>query len=634
MDSSQPSSANPTAALDQVFSLLKAKDDTSRFVGLSLLRSLLDSNEELRSNTAIITQCWNSIPNTFLIKLLESQTSKKKKSDEETRDLITLAISVVNIFANLVPQEEIEKEKMTEFCEPLIHVIPQCDQESQDVVFQVLRCIANSPKGATSMNPAKDWNWLDIAAKEKPVYYLKELGRLFGICYANFTMSKSDLRNWHDRLAIMIQQMAKENPAVLIETLADLSTEMPYLSLPDWPPDPTSLLPIIRTAIMTRPATKLRYAVVTLVANLLRQSDNHFSALLFNDTEQETRPQSSQPFSYVFINLLLIDIRTTIPSLMEILASPEYATTAIRLAASYDITTSFIMYLLQNSEPDTEITDNNTSSILPPDLLLKLRRDFSETFSLTLELFRDRWESAVTGASGLDPTARRDPETPLALTWDNPTVSPSEDPIILSGLRALSLWLREDDNPQLNEQAIGIMDMLIPLYSGSMGTDAKVDFIHPILTALCGIFPDSEDAVQAFLDEKGWDVLSKDLKQCFTQQVFPAHTQDLIRVLLMVVESDSVPQTQQSWMDIVRVMAKYTVPSVRDIEAMETLVGGWQLAVALILKAPRRVRKEMAEEVGTITRKAGGILDEAGERLEEGVKDGLQEIIEGFDGIS
>lgn len=151
---------------------------------------------------------------------------------------------------------------------------------------------------------------------------------------------------------------------------------------------------------------------------------------LFRSTGEEQRPDS-KPFAYIFINLVLIDIRTTIPSLMEILASPEYASTALRLAAAYDITSSFILYLLQNIGADTNFTHNAPPMILPPDLLLKLRRDFSETFSLTLEFFRDRWEATETGVSGLAPEARVDPNAPLTITWDNPFMKPAEDPILL-----------------------------------------------------------------------------------------------------------------------------------------------------------------------------------------------------------
>lgn len=323
---------------------------------------------------------------------------------------------------------------------------------------------------------------------------------------------------------------------------------------------------------------------------------------------------------------------------MEMLASQSYSTTAIRLADSYDILCSFIMYLLENLGPDTDFTDDSQPAILPPDLLLKLRRDFSETFSLTLEFFRDRWEATVTGASGLDPSARLDPNAPLTLTWDNPSLSPAGDPIVLAGLRALSLWLREDDNPQLHEQAVGNMDMFIPLYSASMLPDAKADFRHPIITAFSGIFPGSDDAVQAFLNHKGWPVLADDLVQCYRSLggqkancYPPTHMQDLIRVLIVVVESSAVPQSQQLWMETVRMMAKSSTPDVNDVETLETVVGGWHLAVSILSKAPKRLQRTFSGDARMIKGLAQRVLDKIGVAMGDGLGDSLIEIVEALE---
>jgi hypothetical protein len=395
---------------------------------------------------------------------------------------------------------------------------------------------------------------------------------------------------------------------------------------------------VVRAVILKSPTIKTRNSVVTFVASLLRgfPAGGQFADLLFRDT-RALSDDSSNPFSYLFINLLLIDVRTTIPLLMETLGSSSYSTTTLRLAASYDIISSFIMYLLQNLGDDTDFKEGSQfSAILPPDLLLKLRRDFSETFSLTLEFFRDRWEATVTGVSGLDASARVDPDAPLAITWDNPSVAPSEDPILLAGLRALSLWLREDDNPQLHEQAIGIMDMLIPLYLSSAAPDSKIDFRHPILTAFLGIFPASENAVQSFLDQKGWKVLADDLEISFrllgsySLQPVPLHTHDLIRVFILIVESDAVPRSPNLWMEIVRQMANCTIPSVEDGQALETLVGGWQLVVALVMKAPTQIKKTIIQELRDIVTKARIISKEVG-KLDPGTREGLTEVIDGLE---
>lgn len=297
------------------------------------------------------------------------------------------------------------------------------------------------------------------------------------------------------------------------------------------------------------------------------------------------------------------------------------------------------MYLLQYLDQDADTMLGLAKSTLSPEQFLRIRKDFAETLSLTLEFFRDRWDATVSGAGGLDPSARNDPNTPLALTWDNPSVSPAGDPIILAGLRALSLWLREDENVELQQEAASLMDMFMALYSSSMDTGAKIDFRHAILTCLSGLLPETDNAVQAFLDQKGWNLLQDDLLRNIAfmdigiAQPISVHTQDIIRVLLLVVESETVPQTRLAWMTIVKQLAETRLPSFQDEDKLETLIGGWQLAVALIIKAPQSVKKTHTDNIKSIRQKAESILKEGKGSLDTELTDSLQEVIGGLDDV-
>ena len=319
---------------------------------------------------------------------------------------------------------------------------------------------------------------------------------------------------------------------------------------------------------------------------------------------------------------------------MANLVSPLYPKDALRLSACYDILSAFIMYLVRGIDEDPDITEHSAPNDLTPDLLLKLRRDLSETFSLTLEFFRDRWDATVSGAGELDPDARTDPNAPLPLTWDNPSIPPTEDPIIISGLRALSLWIREDDNSQLHKETIGVTDMLVSLYSSSITPDSRTDFRHPILLLLSGLLPLSDEAVQLFLDQNGWSILSSDLKQCFVlfQQdevrPLPALTQDLIRVLIAIVESDAVPQSREAWMDIVKLAAKLNIPSMRDKARLEILAGVWQLVVEIVSKAPKRLRAVVRGDAKVIQKKSEAILKQTREGLDDSTQESLIEVVE------
>ncbi|KAE9970923.1 hypothetical protein BLS_004683 [Venturia inaequalis] len=630
--------ANPQAAVDQTLTLLKTKDDTSRFVGLSLLRSLLDSNEQLRTNDKNLLQCWNAISNKFLIRLLKTQETKSKSKDE-ARNMVDLAVAVIHIFANLLPSQEVAEQKMIELCGPLLDAIPRLNSDPQKNAFQALQCITSTSSGANAVANFKNWKpIIDTASSNEDV--LIELFRLQRAAEKSDSMSLhqiSTLTSVIDTTILSIKDGGKLDSIKLLEALGELTSEKSYPQPPKWI---SYAIDLVRTTIRKQPTSRGRDACIKLVGNLIQglPPTNRFSYELFNESASQNN--DSNPFSYIFINLVLIEIRSTIPSLLESLASASYTSTALRLASCYDIMSAFILYLLQYLDQDANITKSPApSSTLSPEQFLRIRKDFAETLSMTLEFFRDRWDATVSGAGGLDPGARNDPNTPLALTWDNPSVSPAGDPIILAGLRALSLWLREDENVELAQEAASLMDMYMALYSSSMSTDAKVDFRHAILTCLTGLLVESDDVVQQFLDQKGWSLLQEDLLQNITSlsigatQSPAAHTQDIIRVLISVVESETVPQTRLPWMTIVKQLAEIRPPSLRDEEKLETLVGGWQLAVALIVKAPHNVKRAHAENIKSVQLKAKAILREVKNSLNVDLVESLGEVIEALEDI-
>ena len=99
------------AALDNTLEYLKAHDDTSRFVGLALLKSLLDNDESLRANPEVISKCWSAVSAKFLDRLLRAPESKHKRSDE-TKSMVELAVAVIHAFTMLLKAEAGEDEKL------------------------------------------------------------------------------------------------------------------------------------------------------------------------------------------------------------------------------------------------------------------------------------------------------------------------------------------------------------------------------------------------------------------------------------------------------------------------------------------------------------------------------------------
>lgn len=263
----------------------------------------------------------------------------------------------------------------------------------------------------------------------------------------------------------------------------------------------------IETIITSGHTSKERHHTTIIAASLLHR---YSPTLLFEhitptSAKGKTRATTSsdKPFVYFFLQLVLVDLRASFPALMESLTKPSYGTTAHRLAASFDIVAAFLGYLVT--------VDSFATFALTPDLLLKLRSDLSETFGLTLEFLRDRWDAAFAGAEGFEP-GHQDKGTPLGLTWDtNLRGGLLSDPLIMASVRALSLWLREEES--LRAEAGGMVDFFLGLWV--RGREAGVDYRVWVVGALEGIVEEDHGRAQ-FAKYGGWEVVWGDLKHVYS----------------------------------------------------------------------------------------------------------------------
>lgn len=116
-------------SLDQTLALLKAKDDTSRFVGLALLKSILDNKVDFLKDAEVIRRCWAAIPARFLDRLLRAPKNEER-SKEESLSMVKLAVAVLHTF--IVLSEDLsDDEKSVGRIEGLVDILawryPQCE---------------------------------------------------------------------------------------------------------------------------------------------------------------------------------------------------------------------------------------------------------------------------------------------------------------------------------------------------------------------------------------------------------------------------------------------------------------------------------------------------------------------------
>lgn len=289
--------------------------------------------------------------------------------------------------------------------------------------------------------------------------------------------------------------------------------------------------------------------------------------------------------------------------LLEQLNNPEYQASSTRIASALDVICIFIGFLVRCLEDESLDT-----VIMPPDNLLKLRKGISETLSIAIEFLRDRWDAAVSGAMGLHPDARTGKAETVTgshrtLGWDSATNPVEDDPLTLAAIRALALWLREDDNDQLRREALGLMDVFMDLYKRP--ADGGLDFRSPILVGLEGLMAVDEGR-EGLLKHDGWKLLSQDILETLRTEPTDLRSEDTsrgldaTRVLFDVVEQERAG-TAEEWMNLITAVAAWNPPE-QDIQQAqgELQAAVLQLSCAVLARASPGLRSRYKHSISAI----------------------------------
>lgn len=350
-----------------------------------------------------------------------------------------------------------------------------------------------------------------------------------------------------------------------------------------------------------------REAAIILAATSLHSFPLIFPSLLFGGARLADSSEDSKPLSYLFVKLLIVDIRSTIPYLQTSVSSNDLHTLE-RIAASYDILSAFVGFLIQLLD---EYPGLSTASVkISPSLLLQLRADTSEAMSLTIEFLRDRF----------DIFTKQPVDSNLIESIPSPAMVAAKDPLTLSQLRTLALWLRDDDNDALREEACSLISVFLPLYALAY---QSLELRSPILIAFEGIL-NTPEGVEAFLAADGWAILTLDLQNILSCSSGDTHHGiEIVRILLTVAESGFVGPVKEDWMKIIN-FACYD-SSYASSDGLELHVSIAQLAVEVLTRAPRDLRRKWLGAANQVRAMMMGILSR--ENLENSVKDGAEEVV-------
>ncbi|KAI1143926.1 DUF1941-domain-containing protein [Hypoxylon sp. FL0543] len=631
-DSGNGGAGTTTApSIEKIQQLLRTKDDTSRFVGLALLKSVLDNSPELQSDEAVISSLWNSISPKFLDRLLRagSQSGSEQKN---SKDMLDLAVAVIHTFAILLPDEARRDEKLLGRIPRLTNAVLQSSKETTPVIIETLLTLITVPEGAKIFANLEVDDWaplIEIAPEHSHVLTIFIWAWERGTTGLEDEQAREAMRAKIDSgIQSFVSSFIGTDATSLLEFISHVLRNLDESLIPRNPKWLGSVTKLIRNLSTNRPTSASRSAYTNCAGALLLIYPESTPRLLFLDEKD-----ASKPFSYLFINLILVDLRATLPSLLEKLNDPEYPRISQRLTSALDILTAFIGQLigwmeeLDNPKPEAHSTIRWLQ--MPPDLVIKLSSSIAETLAVTMEYLRDRWDASVAGAQGLHPEARTanahtDFGSRKTLAWDAKDESAATDAFILSAIRAIALWVRDDDGDALRKQAAGLMDMFMELYQGSSSASSQpngLDYRLPILAALEGVLRTSK-GIQAFNSYNGWNILSADMLRILeaSSTTAPLHEADIIRgtrialVLQIVAESEGVPP--EDWMGVVTAVAAYDVPMAeRDVDdgvLLDFQADILQLAKTLLTNANPGMRKRYVHSARAIR----GIAEQLRGRVE------------------
>ncbi|KXH66926.1 hypothetical protein CSAL01_02297 [Colletotrichum salicis] len=613
-----------TASLEQIQSMLKAKDDTSRFVGLALLKSVLDNSEELRNDADTVSGLWESISPKFLDRLLKTGSSTQS-SQKDAKNMVDLSVSVVHTFALLLPDQAKREKRLVGRMPLLVSSLLRSSKETSEMIIQTLLTLAAFPEGAKAFFDIEDVTPLVEVAPNNPSAL-----EIFSFAWINCMDIAEDRLVLKSKIDKTIQALVSTfngtDGVTLLEFLGKFLRNSDPKALPLNPKWIKTSVDFIKRLLTSRPTPEARNAYTIAAASLLEVYPSEASKLLFTSDEKDDKP-----FSYLFVTLLLTDTRASLPRLLELLNDSIYPAIAQRLGSAFDVTTHFIGYLVKSL--DDEIS-SPAALVMPPDFLLKIRRTISEALSLAIEFLRDRWDASVAGAFGLHPEARsKETDTSmgkrLTISWESKKSNVNEDPLILAAVKALAIWLREDDNDLLRKEAAGLTDLLLDLYKSS--SPLSLDFRSPILVGLEGILVEKA-GLEEFTTHNGWDVLTKDLVAILqstsisSDESEAARGMEIVRILLPIVEGEDTG-SREEWMALVTTLAAWNAPEAKQPALVqEAQIAALQLTTALLVGAPYGMRQRYVHSISAVLGIAAQLEKHVGsdDPLRESLDDVLQ----------
>ncbi|KAI1265187.1 DUF1941-domain-containing protein [Xylariaceae sp. FL1019] len=555
--------------IQKVRQLLAAKDDTSRFVGLLLLKTTLDNHassmqyEQITERTLwlkILTYChiqvWDSVSAKFLDRLIRTGSRPTSSKEEQARDMLNAAVAVIYTFTRLLNDCAVN-EKLYSRISGLINATLYASEETTQRILDSIHGLVQQPHGTTTggashLASLEVGNWtplIEIASKHDTVFLIFYWTWVEGTASAPVEVMQPKI---DEALQLFVSCFKRQNPTPLVEFFTRVLSNLNPLLRPSSPQWLQSVTSLMKQLSSSKPTEDGRRAYIHCSAVLLEVYPEQAPQLLFSDESQ-----ASERVAYLFVKMVQVDIMSTIHVLIPKLSTKEYGSISKRIAAALDITTSFVGFLIGSGEDDENEDEDLPQHSFSPDQILKIHEDLIRTVGDTMEFLRDRWDDHLAKARGIEPAQGQE-------------LSIFDDPVTAAAIRFIAAWLRDDDGETLRSQAAGLFDLFTKLYKLNLTSKESTELRLPILAATEGIIATEEGLEAIHTTEFVTRCLMPDLQHILLSQAPDLSSADYLRgsaiifTLDLIEENDDAPALKMAKPDVIDFIARSPILSHRE----------------------------------------------------------------------
>jgi Neurochondrin len=171
-----PLDAQDRANIEKIKSLLKPKnDDTQKFAGLALLKSVLNNSPRLRADPKLVhDHLWTSMDGKFVTRLIKTGSKPQLSAkDKDKESMLQLGVSVLHIFAVLLPESALAEAKFTDRISVLVPALLHSKGETIETLLQLLLTLASTEEGAKAILQVEDLSPLTETASTNPIQMIR-----------------------------------------------------------------------------------------------------------------------------------------------------------------------------------------------------------------------------------------------------------------------------------------------------------------------------------------------------------------------------------------------------------------------------------------------------------------------------